>query len=79
MVRLLCGKLASPQLANEPPDESAAGDPDPSGVSALLAIATDTVTDERERGRALDSKSASLAGFSGVILSVNGLLAGPAF
>ena len=42
-------------------------------------IATGTVTDERERGRALDSKSASLAGFSGVILSVNGLLAGPVF
>jgi uncharacterized membrane protein SirB2 len=52
---------------------------DPEGVAALVAIATDAVEDERERGRALDSKTASLAGFTGLILSVNGLLAGPIF
>jgi hypothetical protein len=48
---------------------------DPDGVAALLAIASDTVADERERGRALDTKTASLAGFTGLILSVNGALA----
>jgi hypothetical protein len=53
--------------------------PDPEGVAALLAIATEAVDDERERGRTLDTKTASLAGFSGIILSVHGLLAGPIF
>jgi hypothetical protein len=52
---------------------------DRDGVAALLAIATDTVADERERGRALDTKTASLAGFTGLILSVNGALAGLLF
>jgi hypothetical protein len=44
-----------------------------------MTIATDAVADERARGRALDSKTASLAGFSGLILTVNGLIAGPLF
>jgi hypothetical protein len=51
----------------------------PEGVAELLAIATDAVADERERGRALDTKTASLAGFTGLILSVDGALAGPLF
>lgn len=45
----------------------------------MLAIATDAVDDERARGRALDGKAATLTGYSGLILSVNGLLAGPVF
>jgi hypothetical protein len=48
---------------------------DEDGVAALLAIATETVADERDRGRALDAKAASLTGFTGLILSVNGALA----
>jgi hypothetical protein len=52
---------------------------DPEGVAELLSIATDTVADERERGRALDTKSASLAGFTGLILSLDGALSGPLF
>lgn len=52
---------------------------DQDGVAELLAIATDTVADERDRGRALDTKTASLAGFTGLILSVNGALAGLLF
>lgn len=79
LVRILCRKILAREPTSELSDESTAGEPDPTGVAALLAIATDAVSDERERGRALDSKTASLAGFSGVILSVNGLLAGPVF
>jgi hypothetical protein len=45
----------------------------------LLAIALDAMKDERERGRALDSKSASIAGFTGLILSVNAAVANPLF
>lgn len=42
--------------------------PDAKGVAALVAIATDAVEDERERGRVLDGTTASLAGFTGLIL-----------
>jgi hypothetical protein len=52
-----------------------AGPPNEDGVAALLAIATETVADERDRGRALDAKAASLTGFTGLILSVNGAVA----
>lgn len=57
----------------------AASAANPEGVAELLAIATDAVADERERGRGLDTKTASLAGFTGLILSVDGALAGPLF
>jgi hypothetical protein len=64
-----------------PPPAPPAGDPapdapaaNPEGVAALLAIATDAVEDERERGRALDTKCASLAGFTGLILSITAAL-----
>jgi hypothetical protein len=81
---LLCRKCFEQraQSVTTEPAEDADGTeakPDAKGVAALLAIATDAVEDERERGRALDSKTASLAGFTGLILSVNGLLAGPIF
>jgi hypothetical protein len=59
--------------------DEAAGPADREGVAALLKIAAGTVEDERERGRALDTKTASLAGFTGVILSINGALAGTLF
>jgi hypothetical protein len=52
---------------------------DAEGVATLVKIAEDTVEDERTRGRALDTKSATLAGFTGVILSVNGGLAATLF
>jgi hypothetical protein len=79
---LLCKKCFEQRAEaadSEPSVEAHADEPNPQGVAALLAIATDAVADERERGRALDSKTASLAGFTGLILSVNGLLAGPIF
>jgi len=59
--------------------EPEAQDPNPEGVAALVKIAEDTVEDERARGRALDTKTAGLAGFTGVILSINGALAGTLF
>jgi hypothetical protein len=46
----------------------------PEGVAALLVTATDAVADKRERGRVLDTKCASLAGFTGLILSITGAL-----
>lgn len=49
------------------------------GVAALLEIAEDTIEDERARGRGLDSKTGSLVGFSGLLLSVNAALAKPLF
>jgi hypothetical protein len=78
---LFCRKCFEERVGTAPVlDPSAeASEPNPEGIAALLAIATDTVADERERGRALDTKTASLAGFSGLILTVNGVLAGPLF
>jgi len=80
--RLLCKKCFEKRAqaaTSEPVLGANSTEPNPQGVAALLAIATDAVADERERGRALDNKTASLAGFTGLILSVNGLLAGPIF
>jgi hypothetical protein len=54
-------------------------EPNEGGVEALLRIAEDTVEDERERGRSLDTKTGSLVGVSGLILSVNGAVAKPLF
>jgi hypothetical protein len=54
-------------------------EPNEGGVEALLKIAEDTVEDERERGRSLDTKTGSLVGFSGLILSLNGAVAKPLF
>jgi hypothetical protein len=50
---------------------------DPEGTAALLLIAQDAVADERERGRALDTKAASLVGATGLILSLNVTLGRP--
>jgi hypothetical protein len=61
----------------DPAGVAAARDPDPAGVAALLDIASDAISDKRDRGRSLDSKSASLAGFTGLILSINGALGQP--
>lgn len=56
-----------------------ATEPDEEGVAELLAIAQDTVEDERARGRALDAKSGRMLGFSGLILSLNLAVAKPLF
>jgi hypothetical protein len=48
--------------------------PNDGGVEALLGLALATVDDERERGRALDTKAASLVASTGVILSLNATL-----
>jgi hypothetical protein len=55
-------------------DDVPVDSPNPDGVAALLSIATDAVEDERERGRTLDTKCASLVGFTGLILSITGVL-----
>jgi hypothetical protein len=57
--------------------EASDAEPDKEGVEALLELATDAVADERDRGRALDTKTASLAGFTGLVLSVNVTLGRP--
>jgi hypothetical protein len=44
-------------------------DPCEQGVAELLRIAETVVEDERARGRTLDTKTASLVGFSGLVLS----------
>jgi hypothetical protein len=49
------------------------------GIAELIRIAEATVDDERQRGRQLDTKSASLAGFSGLILSIDTALARSVF
>jgi hypothetical protein len=51
--------------------------PDPKGVEALLSIATDAIDDERERGRSLDQKAASVTALVGVTLSINATLGRP--
>jgi len=58
-------------------NEAAPSNTNKEGVEALLELATDAVADERERGRALDTKTASLAGFTGLVLSVNVTLGRP--
>ncbi len=74
--RTLCKECFEPSPTPPAATEDGAADaePNPEGVAALLAIATDAVEDERERGRQLDSKCASLAGFTGLILSITGVL-----
>jgi hypothetical protein len=74
-----CFSESGTETADSSPEPEPARPADPAGVAALVQIATDAIADERDRGRALDEKSASLAGFSGVILSVDALLAGPVF
>lgn len=49
------------------------------GIAELVRIAESTVEDERQRGRQLDTKTASLAGFSGLILSIDTALARSVF
>lgn len=45
------------------------------GIAELVRIAEGVVADERDRGRQLDTKSTSLAGFSGLILTIDTALA----
>jgi hypothetical protein len=49
----------------------ASGDLDEEGIAELVRIAESVVADERDRGRQLDAKSATLAGFSGLILAID--------
>ncbi len=60
-------------------DASATRRPDPEGVSALLEITSGVVADERSRGQALDTKTATLATFTGAILTLNVTLGRPLF
>ena len=45
--------------------------PNPQGVAVLQAAAESLIEDERQRGRALDAKTAQLATFSGTILTLD--------
>jgi hypothetical protein len=55
-----------------PPDTSTESEtPDPKGVTILLDAAEAILDDERERGRALDIKTAQFAAFSGTILTLD--------
>jgi hypothetical protein len=73
--RLFCKECFQSSTTATTTDDDTGGQPNAEGVAALLAIATDAVADERERGRALDTKCASLAGFTGLILSLTGAFA----
>lgn len=81
--RLLCKDCFAAAEASAPtPSTTPAITPEasnPDGVAALLTIATDALKDERERGRSLDAKTATIAGFTGLILSLNGAIAKPLF
>jgi len=73
--RRLCEEcFKSPPPPPAATSDEVAEEADSGAVAALLAIATDAVEDERERGRALDSKCASLVGFTGLILAITGAL-----
>jgi hypothetical protein len=65
-----CFRVESPAAE----DHGGTGQPNATGVAELLAIASDTVEDERARGRELDTKCGTLVGFTGLILAVVGLL-----
>lgn len=49
----------------------AGSQPNAAAVEVLLGAAADLIADERERGRALDTKTAQLATFSGTILTLD--------
>src|SRR4051812_18147685 len=49
------------------------------GIAELVRIGEAVVADERARGRQLDTKTASLAGFSGLILTIDTALATSVF
>ena len=48
--------------------------PDPDAVKVLQDAAENLIEDERQRGRALDAKTAQLATFSGTILTIDVVL-----
>jgi hypothetical protein len=48
---------------------------DADGIAEMVRIAEAALDDERSRGRQLDGKTTTLAGFSGLILSINAALA----
>jgi hypothetical protein len=49
-------------------------EPVPETVSELLRITRDLLADERARGQTLDSKTSTLAGFTGTILAITASL-----
>jgi hypothetical protein len=53
---------------------SAQQEPNPEAVETLWGFAEDVLADERDRGKNLDSKTASLATFSGTILALDATL-----
>lgn len=76
--RLLCAECfkdePQPEAKEADAEETDGADVKPDGVEALLAIANDTVEDERERGRALDTKCGTLVGFTGLVLAITGAI-----
>jgi hypothetical protein len=67
----------TPEKNEVTPPSSNAPAADANGVDTLLEIATAAVDDERERGRGLDAKAASLTAFAGLTLSINATLGRP--
>ena len=58
-----------------PPDDV----PDPESVDELLGLVHRLMADERARGQALDTKTSTLAGFSGAILALTATLGAALF
>jgi hypothetical protein len=61
------------------PSPAEGREPNPEAVEVLLDAAEKLISDERERGRALDTKTAQLATFSGTILTLDVALGAFAF
>jgi hypothetical protein len=78
--RLLCSecfKGSDRGPAQEAEDADLNHEADEQAVEALLALASEAVADERERGRALDTKTSSITGFTALVLSINVTLGRP--
>ena len=58
---------------------SSNAEPNPEAVEQLLGLVQTLLEDERARGQALDSKTSTLAGFSGAILALTATLGAALF
>jgi hypothetical protein len=79
LIRKLARYKPEPVQPVEPTADSTDTPPEPNkeGVAALLLISENTVEDERERGRSIDTKTATLVGAIGLALSLNLTLGRP--